>query len=413
MTLSGRATAGNGLSGPGGIATGGMVRVNLFSRQHRAENATIDVAADGGGGLSGGAARSGFLSVLAIDGKLAVPGVLRLEAGARGGNARAVSSGTGGSGGNANFGYLDLISQGNPTGAGSHVIAGALQLNADVTGGSGGDSDTGTGGAGGIANALAGSDGMFIFARAGKGQLGFDTTTINFRALGGNGGRTETGTAGNGGAAVGGQMQIGMSSGPFAPATNLALVRLGGLSVAMNAVGGGSSPFRDEGGSLFSGNGGTGGNATGGFLTLIARGGRVEVTDPILNASALGGSAESDTASGAGGNATGGTINVSATPHFVSGTRTDMVITGGLTANANAQGGGGRTAAGNAQGGNVTVTLGQIAGGPQVPDVGTLQVGTLSLQARGTGGATTQNRVSGGDGRGGSARLLITQGTLT
>lgn len=408
LILAARALGGAGSNaGTGGAATGGSIVVDLRSQSHQASGISIDAGVSGGNAALGGNAVGSDVSLVLFNSVLDSQGSFTIDASAQGGEALAQPVANGGTGGNAQFGSVQMVLRGQP-GTTANLLAPSLTINANVTGGDGGFSSGGIGGAGGLANARGVGQGLSILGQAGDTAITLGSTSINHAAIGGRGGNTDTGRLGDGGAATGGAITLGLSSGPLGPIPNQALIDLGTLNIDARSRGGDAGAF--DGGV----NGGTGGTAGGGQLTLLVRGGRVRAASATIDLSATGGEAQGETQSGAGGNATGGGVTVLATPHFTSGTPADLQIAGALTLQLNGTGGVSTSAPGTGQGGSFSFTLGQHEGGVAAPDVGVATIGALGVNAEGIGGNAVDARATAhGHGLGGQISMTAQNGSLS
>jgi filamentous hemagglutinin family protein len=426
----GVASAVSGTAGNGPIGRGGAARVGAASGGTLivAGASTIDASGTGGranGGFArtGGAGFGGTIDVSAgTTGQIAITGALAARAlgtagfggtggagtggtatlSASGGSQLSIGTGSsvdvtgtggdggvqeGGAGGVGNGGTV--VVQTPDAGAGGRIDAGSLALTAIGRGGTGSSigpvsppgipGGIGGAGVGGSISLLSGPVGGTIVAGA---------VTADASGLGGNGGvPVPAAPTGNGGAGTGGTVTIGIAA-PVAPGAAAGTLTLASLTAAARGVGG---------------VGLAGGVGAGGRATLTAPIGTVQVTGATsLDASGVGGAAQSAGATATGGNGQGGTA--------------EMLGGGGLltiggSAALNASGTGGDIqatgTAGAGRGGTAQVTATGAGARVQV-------AGGLDLNAQGMGGVTTAAAAgatqNGGSGTGGNALVTLSAG---
>jgi hypothetical protein len=380
----------------GGAGTGGSASISLgaFSTLN-AGTTTLDVHGVGGSNLDvggrGGLGAGGLASVASTGGAIAIVGDYNAFAYGQGGSGDRQTAG--GRGGNATGGFadftvnatttpgsidvngaalLDASAIGGQGGQGGDALGGSesfLATNGSITGlavqaystGIGGDgvsggagtggtvnmiahnaiagpsqiaftsvqiSATGSGGAGGIAEpdtpnpgiAGIGTGGVVqVLGSAGNGVLSTGDLLAEARGLGGIGATGSIGNVvsdgGNGGAAFGGAVTIGLETGSATGSVNIGTATFGTVVVRADALGGAGG---NAGSSGITGNGGNGGVATGGGAVLMAAGARVNIGGTAtFDAGAQGGNGGAGNAgglAGSGGNAFVGGTSVPASP---------------------------------------------------------------------------------------------------
>lgn len=285
--------------GTGGAGTGGTALLTVGTPDVIGNLGRIDVGglaqviAEGTGGDSGtgGLAIGGFAGISARQGQLSLD-LLLASASASGGYGQF-----GGAGGEAQGGRIEVFANSATQGA-SLVTMNALVADSSASGGFGGDSGrtangSGAGGAGGMAT--GGS--IAIFGTAGNGTMQVGSIAASADGVGGGGGAGLIG--GNGGRGLGGSIQVGTASGIDTGTLNAGSATYGSIEISTSGHGGTGGT-----GDSVTGTGGNGGDATGGGALLLVRGSPVSITgNASFEASALGGSAGTGSASGRGGNA--------------------------------------------------------------------------------------------------------------
>ena len=409
IALDATAVGGNGSSGAGGTARGGFSFMEAASGSINAASLLITASAVGGNGTLGGNARGGRQFQRINNADVTLTGDLVFEVDATGGNA---IGGSGGAGGEAIVGQQVLFLSSLEGGPGASVTTAGTFLFARARGGAGGSGSTG-----GNGGAAFGSDPnlteTFLTIGVQPAQSNFTTgqLLVDNSSIGGAGGLGVGGNGGNGGQARSGAVNLGVISGPIVPIANQSVANFGNVVIDGRAIGGDGGTV--EGGGL----GGRGGDAQGNLHTILARGGIVNVANANIDASVTGGSAGFSVAGDlGGGNAQGGLANLLATPHFTAGLPAEMTVTGDVTILAGAGGGQSASAPGSAIGGTarVQLSLHEAAGAAAAATAGTLQInGNLLLDARGFGGFAAAAGVTGGNGTGGTAQLLVQLGTAT
>ena len=391
LAANGTGTSGN--SGASGTGTGGIARVSTTTTGLVSLGSLLMSAGGFGGdhnaGGIAGAGNGGSALVSASGGGTVSISDAILVAEALGGS----SMGAGGTGGAANGGNAQLLASG-----GTLNILSTVDLSADAIGGTG----NAKGGAadGGLAHlgASAGGD----LAIAGGATL----TTFGFGGSGHVGGRASGGSASIDSTGAGSTLVV-------KGFVNSDVVALGGSGSAFSAGGlggnavGGSSLIRAADGALLEldsllaltsavgGEGATGGNASGGQITLSASG-MGSALAVISSTLLLGTNSGGASFTGAGGNAVGGRIDILAD-------RGSVTLRDFLFAMADAQGGwteapgtsgglgrGGQINAGAANGGTLTT------------------LSAMTLQADGVGGGSFEANATSGPGFGGTIALNAT-----
>jgi hypothetical protein len=461
--FGGNGGSGFGQSTSGGNATAGAIRVLATggSTLNIANSFNISALAQGGDargindaistsiGGAGGNAVAGTITVgsqTATDGTITVK-TLDLNLSATGGNGADVTNfsspaGTGGNGGNATNGSFSVAANlssigpatsysinqsavagsggsGQVGGNGGNALAGAasilrlrgatsaplssISINSRSDAGAGGDGEVrgGSGGAARGASAELIADGTALTVNS--------TITMNSSAVGGTVGTsnaiTGTGaTAASGGSATAGSLGIFTQNG--GTITN-------GDSMQLTATATGRSGANGLGGATQD-NGGAGGSATGGLITVGARagGGRISNNGSIrANASAASGDGgngglalvQTDTTSlgGNAGSATGGNISIDVTG--VNNTDAELVLNSSAVVGNGGDGGtGGNSALATA--GNATLRL----TGSNVGDLIQINTRAGDFGSVGTGGSgRTGNGGAGSSAIAGTATLLV------
>lgn len=388
------------IGGKGGAGTGGTARL-FVDRDSDVANVTIEANATGGNGgfaAIGGAAGSGtggvasYLSTSDIS-------ITDISIGANGEGGIAAGAGGSGTGGTARFEATDGVSTiGSLTvfanGIGSRGADG-VDSNSIFDGGNGGAGGSGNGGLADIlitgSNTVVttGSLALQSIANGGDGGSGGDG------AISGEG-MTSPGDGGNGGDALSSgiaRLTVDNSARLNVTSTSGLLINARGLS----GVGGlgGNQPFGGTGGNFGRGGTGSGGSAR----LLLDGGGILSVSSMILDASGLGGGAETGYGSG-GGSGSGGLAEAQIASGTLLADRITIVSRGvgasGFDGSSRANG----TAGGNAQGGRVRLIAGDAPGfsGPITLDAQTFG---------GAGGSLDDTGGRGGDAFAGSVDLLL------
>ncbi|WP_439547168.1 beta strand repeat-containing protein, partial [Sandarakinorhabdus sp.] len=406
LRLSATAIGGNGSSDIGGAALGGFIDLRLESQSTNVGFLTVDSSAVGGGGSIGGAAQSGRAFVDITDSELFVSSQFQMLANATGGSALADS---GGAGGNATVGQARATISGAESGPGGRLLIGGgdLIISAIAQGGAGGSSTTGNGGAGGAAGNDSAGANVQLVALGGNGSIDAFTATISNNAIGGAGGDSTGGAGGSGGNATGGYTDLGVFSGPATPLSNLSFARFGG-TILLN----GSA----QGGNGGAGNGpgpaGRGGDAIGGKQFIPVQGASFEAVDVNVNLTATGGNGGGGAQNDAGGgNAQGGEGALLATSHATGGQPANVQVSGLFNITAPGNGGASNTAPGSGQGGLSQIRV-EEAGLPVSNHGDLLFPGGIFMSANGFGGSSLSLATTGGDGFGGTVRMLANRGTL-
>lgn len=432
----------------GGDGIGNSAVLNINGGTVSLPTAIISATGNGGAGTgdlvnpsgNGGNATGGSANFISDGGALTLDQLeLRSSAtgGAGGNSARGYQSsplslgiGLGGNGGNANGGTSSAAFS-------SATIIGSLLIDSSMTGGAGGMGSSG--GNGGNATALN-SLAQLTLDNAPLSLTG--TLITRADANGGIGGAGNNGgNGGNGGAATAGNANIGISGAD-------ALLSVAALTHSASATGGdggnggtgsagssfstpapsgangpdGSAPGDNGGAGLngenggaggLGGNGGRGGNgglATGGSISIDARGGSTSIGTSILLANALGGYAGNGGAGGSGGNGedggtggsggSGGNGAQGLPGPFSSVGPGGPGGNGGAGGNGGVGGNGGRGGNGGSSGRN-----GAAIGGLIVVDAngGALSLGSVSAQANAQMGQLGQAGAAGVAGLGGRA----------
>lgn len=314
-------------AGAGGAGFGGSATITLGQDVDTGPSYRISADAFGGSGGSGlnsgdGGAATGGSANLEIDNAAVSLSVATISAFAEGGNAGSTNSagGIAGSGGDAIGGTAGVTVTGA---ASSLTVANHLDLFADASGGQGADGEPSS--SSGAAGGVGGSGGNAFGGTAAIELIGAGTAlTINaavadfaVNAIGGQGGLGggsfdgTAGAGGQGGDATGGFIALIANSG-----TTLTLDG-GTEAYVLESLGtggsGGQGGSADSSGGGSAGTGGNGGTGIGGSPSLLAIGGTITGGDVTLIGSGIGGTggaaAEGSSAgiAGNGGNAQGGT----------------------------------------------------------------------------------------------------------
>ncbi|MEH6757463.1 MAG: hypothetical protein V7676_08130 [Parasphingorhabdus sp.] len=288
------------------------------------------------------------------------------------------SNGGNGTGGNAiiNLGQDDS----NP-----------IQYSVDASGTGTAGSDGITGGVGG--NGIGGSAIINVI----DATVILDNPTITANGFGGRGGNgnrdsvaSVTGDSGNGSNGIGGTARLEVTG----AGSN---IDLSSIILEANATGGaGGAGFYQFGGGINGGNAGSGGNANGGTVEIIARtGAMINITTSEFNMTSTGtggaggnggNSYDSDSGDGGnGGNATGGTARLLAQGATISGNNL-TITTSGQGGNGGIRGIFGATGTNGTSGigGNGTGGTGIIAiqeGSPGIITLGDVQIAANGFNA--------------------------------
>ena len=412
ITLSASALGGTSDAGIGGAARGGLVVMTAASAGIAAQAIGLDAAADGGFGQAGGAARSGRLFIKLADAGLTSQTDLAFNVNATGGTAFGRN---GGRGGDATIGQVSFTQSATDGGPGSTVdIRGSSTVAAAARGGNGDLATSGSAGNGGNAfgaDPNAPQPAILIGVQSAGSRFTTGMLTIDNMVFGGAGGvGSLTANGGNGGRAVGGRVSIGAVDGTVIPVATRPLASFGSLAQIQATVTGGAGGIVDG-----SGLGGRGGDAIGGTGLMVSRGGVVTASTVIIDTSAQGGAAGGAASDLGGGTAIGGHAGVLATPDFNAGLPADLNVKGAVTLLATARGGASRATPGNAVGGlaDVLLQLHEQPGAAAAGSSGVLAIdGPLEADASAIGGDSLLAGVNGGAGTGGIARLANGRGTL-
>ncbi|WP_197042284.1 beta strand repeat-containing protein, partial [Sandarakinorhabdus oryzae] len=288
ITLSASALGGTSDAGIGGAARGGLVVMSASSAGISAQAISLEASADGGFGQAGGAARSGRLITKLADAGLSSQTDLAFNVNATGGTA---FGGSGGRGGDATIGQISFTQSAKEGGPGSTtVILGNSIVSAEARGGDGDGATSGSAGNGGDAFG-ADPNAQLPAILIGVQSAGTSFTTgllaIDNMVFGGAGGvGSLAANGGNGGKAVGGSVSIGAVDGAVIPVATRPFANFGSLALIQATVTGGAGGTVDG-----SGLGGRGGDASGGTGLLVSRGGVVIASAVIIDTSAQGGAA--------------------------------------------------------------------------------------------------------------------------
>lgn len=399
----------------GGDGIGGTAQVVLQSGGALTTQQGLTVTADGFG--AGGATTSG-------DGRGGTASVSVDRADLSAGFARVSASGNGGGSGfdPVTFTFLPTNDGGDAFGgtasfsvsntSTSDVVVGSLTVAAMARGGTASNSANPPLPAQ-AGNATGGTARFSMSGTASAAEI--DSLGISASAVGGNG----VGTLANGGSGTGGTSQLSLSGATTLSSAVSVNVRgdgNGGVGDNVSGAGQGGSADLQLGSSAVlntgtlrlsaSGLGGgtpttfqsfapstnIGGNGRGGLVTLTTAG-AITASSVEADANGFGGDSNpfnSQTTGLRGGNATGGEVRL---------TQTGGTITaGGLTARANATGGGSGTAAGTSGSGTAGSTIVTQTGG-------TASFGNLTLEALGF--SSLFRGGPSGDVTGGNASLLV------
>jgi filamentous hemagglutinin family protein len=249
------------------------------------------------------------------------------------GDLNLQASGSASDGGGATGGTIDVTANG-----GFVTVDGQLEADA-VAFLSGPNSD---------GFSFDGQGGTINFHSLGTGEIKAGSLLANASAWGGTTNGGGTGAAGN---ATGGTIVVN--------------AELGGKFTVIGSAQANADAY---GGDVF-GTGTQAGSGSGGSVTLLAHGGTIKLGSASLSADGNGGGS-SITSSGAGGNGQGGGVRLEAED-----ANSSIQVTGDFFANANGHGGSG-ISGGSGFGGNAGL---ESYGG-------SMQLGTINLNAVGTGG---------------------------
>jgi filamentous hemagglutinin family protein len=387
----------------GGNATGGTSTINL--NQDDGSNPTYFVRSvsnggEGGAGLfsgAGGNATGGTAELLVnnFDVSLAAAG---LDASGIGGDGGLTDgeAGSGGAGGSGTGGTVRLVVDGPNGELTSDSTIAVASSGTGGAGSAGGDSfnDVDPGGNGGNGGLGTGGRAEIFATNGGLLDLSLDRGIVDARGVGGAGGAGGNGlifaggNGGRGGGAVGGAIAIGSSGGSdlsiSGPSTTITL--------QAGAEGGrGGDGGLGAGGS--TGLVGINGNSAGGTIDVTADGGRLAFNAQLAAIASATGFADTRPGS-AGGNADGGAITIEAL-----GAGSELVVTGGIFADASAAAalgvrGLGAGVGGSATGGSIDIVLAEGS---------TIDIASIDAVASGTGAYGN----GGGSGTGGAVRIAI------
>lgn len=391
----------------GGAGTGGTVAMRVgggLTLEGGEGGSLLTLSANGVGGdaFAGGMAGAGIGGSTSLATEAPLSGTtailadgIALSANGTGGTAIDPASFT-------QFPSLDLSAASGGDGMGGSVTltgnagiisTAAIMASATGAGQNGVSALTGLPGEAG-GNGGNGTGGSFTLALGG-GELGGPLST-SVNAVAGSGGNGGTGGAGgDGGDATAGAFAINLVG------DGQSFDLPGGLALDLGAVAGngGDAGDADSGAGA---NGGAGGNAVGGNLSLATagNGGSLSLGSLDLIASAtggnggLGGAGTTAGISGDGGNGAGGSIDLAAGPGTLTLGDTDVQLDG-----RGGDGGGIDGSGGNGIGGMFAA---QATGG-------SIAFGALSVSANGLGGNGGASG-DGGDGAGGRIRLATSDG---
>lgn len=396
LTLEAFGTGGSNAGGTGGLGLGGRATstINGGGQVIVRGDFSADASARGGNGVDGGDGLGGIAGGIANVGQLSILGSGFADASGSGGGA---FFGFGGDGGIGRGGNAAFQAGGTLTQTARVAIDGDATVLADGFGGDGGqaftqtDTPAGRGGDGfggqfGTPNQAdpAFSNGAFLLAGGDNGSIAVGGSA--FVSAGATGGRGGSGDflmdGGQGGNATGGLAQVGLALLGLNGSVGNGVADFGDVFVTTDAFGGGGGLSGD----IETGNGGAG---TGGFAAASVRAGTVSAGNLSLSALGFGGTGA------VGGNGTGGSAAVLGS------------LGGALIADrvqAFADGTGGRStvgASGNGLGGEAAIVIDGI-------DV--IINGDVQLQADGEGGVS--DGTVGGTGTGGLAYIASTDPAL-
>jgi len=410
-TISGSAIGGSVIVSSEGVGNfinlGGVGGLPVtISAQGRAGDSDVD----------GGMGTGGMVSVGGTAGTVRVYGLLSADVsgfGADGGTFDKV-------GGIGKGGSFLLHTQ---TAFAKVQVGSAVLVNAD---GVGGNSFQGTAGEGrgGKAAISANGGNIFINAAIADGGIDDDLTTGYARLTASGRG----GTGYNGGAGYGGTVGAGpeYQGGVTVDASNATLRIVDGSSGPTIGLQAESRGIGGDGQGDGEGAGGNGGSGTGGYVEVAARtgssDGNINFGTGQFSTFSTGGVGASGFSNGAGGD--GGFAQGGMTSIFAESGTGHLRVNGTLQASAGAQGGSGGSAS-NGNGGNGAagtggaVLVGVTGGSDGGPTAGTADFfGGITLNANGQGGSGQAGGSSVGDGgngglgQGGSAMFISRGGTI-
>lgn len=399
-------TPGIGTGGTGGTGTGGSASIK-FGIDPTIASLTVDVSGFGGNGGNGaiggvggdgiaGTTGGGALLTVAAD-TLTITGSTQIRADAAGGAGGDGSAGPGGNGGNAVAGLAGI----QTAGVGTRIDAAGLTVSAAATGGLGG---MGAFAPGLIINGSNGGNatGGTVVINMGNGSTitTSDDVLLSADATGANGGvgvnrSSPPSNGGSGGIARAGNISVIAPNGGF-------VVTSASLNASAMAVGGnggdGGRTVPGNRGTILFGNGGAGGDALGGTVDV-----NIRSTSPNLSVTVA-----TDAAGGAGGNGNNGGQGGSALPTLFGSSGSFLTFSGGnssvlsaLISSSATGGAGGFSVTGDgAVGGTATGGIAQIRA---IDQVTSLRVDALRLNADALGGVGGRGGVSATGGAGGSA----------
>lgn len=300
-----------GPSGAGGTGLGGSALLTVGTPQMSGNGGAITIGTEalakaeglGGSGFVAGSGIGGLSAVVARQGSVQM-GQVFVSANGSGGNGTG-----GGTGGLGQAGAIEIFAH-NADGGPSLLQATSLVATAEARGGAGAGFSASTNAAG-IGGAAEGGV-ISVLGSAGNGTVNITTLEVSADAYGGLGGGAELAPGGTGGAAMGGSVQFGVASGMGAEAVNAGGAQFGTITASANGLGG------QGGGSEILG--GSGGDAVGGGISLIARGALVRIdSDSTFAANALGGSGGSGATISNGGNGGNAMVSGVSGAEFISG----------------------------------------------------------------------------------------------
>lgn len=429
-------TGGNAFGGAVTVSANGAHSITLGGATSITANATGGAAIDG---LAGNAT-GGFVTIEATNGGILAAQTLDVFSNGIGGQGSGIATAGSGEGGT-----IDLSSSG--IGAGTATFAGGVYLTADGSGGLvaglGGISANGTGGliyAGARDGTTLTFDGVFDSSAngfGGSGGAGSSAGTGGQVTLDAQSGgtvtvalATELSADGIGGIvslsslpgiSTGGTAEISLSTGGAIELAGSALLTANAEGSSVEFTGqagaalGGSARILSIGSGIFSvlgsanisavGSGGTnydgpaspliGGNGTGGTAEVNFTGGLATFSSSLtIDSSGFGGFGDQFDASSAGGQGTGGLSSLSAGLPTTLGNGSAITVLGGTSISADGTGGD-AFASGAGLGGQATISARQ----------GSLTLGTVLANTRGTGGVATSGGL-GGDATGGGINIV-------
>ena len=397
-----------GSGGQGGTGTGGAATVKIGS-DPTIGSLFIDTSGyggDGGSGAVGGAGGDGrggtgdnsaFLNVTAD--QLTITGNAQILSEGRGGNGGYGFNGPGGNSGSGYGGNAQIA----VTGATSTLDIGSLNMSASAFGAEGGSSDNPPGVAivGANGGGAFGGTVNFVVSGGATASVSADAqfTADGFATSANSGSFGDLpGDGGRGGDAGGGRITITGANG--------ALTFGGNVNITAEAYAGVGGSGGEDFIEREAGNGGDGGDATGGSIVAEFRAFNPDFSGQVtLSANAEGGFGGYGFVGGNGGDGT----------PDPTGTGVHLTLSGGVNSanyiivNANAEGSSGGQGlygaggnGGDGRGGNASFTL---AGGSSLTAADT-QIGVNANGSAGSGGFGYPGG-NGGNGTGGTAELII------